>query len=375
MRELTSSLKPVRTSLRNFHYLATIVLAAGLVPAFRAVGIPLRFTWKVYFIAFWWSLAFQSMVSAIVLYTIGFPAELRSKLTSRVQTRESPREALLALLIPSAYFFIMFILVFSYNDVIAMLRFDGMADVTLNRVDSWILGGATISSLARGISLKILKPLESVYYLMFAQIGGCLVLLALRCGRDKAMRFIAALATAYYIGLIVFYFVPATGPYYLSAIHQDGNYIGEGQTAFVQLLNAMKDHKGLQVVGTDYFIAVPCLHLTQPLIAIWFVRKWKPIAIALSVFCLLLIPAIILLQQHYVIDLIGGVVVAVFAVAMVSGEMEMEHRMVGSLAQSPTKLYISICQTTLPKIRQIKSGRRFRKHIRDRRRTFPSGRF
>jgi len=122
-----------------------MVLAAGLVPAFRVAGIPLRFTWKVYFIAFWWSLAFQSMVAAIVLYMIGFPAEFRSKLTSRVQTRESPREALLALLIPSAYFFIMFILVFSYNDVIAMLRFDGIADVALNRVDSWILGGATIS--------------------------------------------------------------------------------------------------------------------------------------------------------------------------------------------------------------------------------------
>jgi hypothetical protein len=298
----------------------TIVLAAGLVPAFRTAGIPLRFTWKVYFIAFWWSLAFQSMVTAIVLYTIGFPGELRSKLTSRVQNRESPREALLALLIPSAYFFLMFILVFSYNDVIAMLRFDGMADVALNRVDSWILGGATISSLVSGIPVRILKPLEAVYFLMFALVGGCLILLALRCGQSTAMRFVAALATAYYIGLIAFYFVPATGPYYLSAMQRDGNYIGDGQIAFVQMLNAMKDHKGLQMVGTDYFIAVPCLHLSQPLIAIWFVRKWNRVAVALSIFCLILIPAIILLQQHYVIDLIGGVAVAVVAVAMVSGE-------------------------------------------------------
>jgi len=50
---------------------------------------------------------------------------------------------------------------------------------------------------------------------------------------------------------------------------------------------------------------------------------------ALSIFCLLLIPAIILLQQHYVIDLIGGVAVAVLAVAMVSEEMVWERRMLG----------------------------------------------
>src|ERR1700690_2847130 len=125
----------------RLHYFATAILAMGLIPVFRMAHLPLRFTWKSYFISYWWSMAFQSMIAAIVLYAIGFPAEFCKKLTSRIEDRESPREPLLAILIPAAYLFLMFILVFSYNDAIATLRFNGSADLALNRVDSSILGG------------------------------------------------------------------------------------------------------------------------------------------------------------------------------------------------------------------------------------------
>jgi hypothetical protein len=301
--------------IRQFHYLATAALVLGLLPAFRLAHLPLRFTWEAYFVTYWWSLAFQATVAAILLYAIGFPSEFRKKLTSR-QSAGNPREPLLALFIPAAYLFLVLILVFSYNDVIATLRFQGTADVVLNRMDSWMLGGATVSSLARGLSPRASKILEGIYFLMFSQIGACLILLALRCGRRTAMRFVATIATAYYIALIVFYFVPAAGPYYLSAINHDGNYVGAGQLAFVGFLNSMRDHHPLPIVGTDYYIALPCLHITQPLIMIWFVRKWKPIAFVLSAYCLALIPAVLLLQQHYLVDVIGGVVVAAIAIAV-----------------------------------------------------------
>jgi hypothetical protein len=264
------------------------------------------------------------MIAAIVLYAIGFPSEFCKKLTSRIEGRESPREPLLAILIPAAYLFLMFILVFSYNDAIATLRFNGSADLALNRVDSSILGGMTVSSLARRVPLRASKVMEWVYFLMFSQVGGCLILLALRSGREISMRFVGTIATAYYIGLIIFYCVPAAGPYYLSAINHDGTYIGIGQAAFVQMLNSMRNHHPLQIVGTDYFIALPCLHVAQPLISIWFVRQWKPIVIVLAVYCVALFPSIVLLEQHYVIDLIGGVAVAVIVIAMVSPRSRLE---------------------------------------------------
>jgi len=264
------------------------------------------------------------MIAATVLYPIGFPTEFWRSLTAASRAKESPRNALMALFVPSAYFFLMFILVFSYNDVIAVLRFNGSADVTLNRIDSWILGGETVSALAHHVPLLTSKIMEGIYFLMFSQIGACLILLALRCGRDMSMRFIATIATAYYFALVLFYLVPATGPYYLSAMAHDGNYIGLGQRAFVQMLNSMRDRHSLQIIGTDYFVALPCLHVTQPIIAIWFVRKWRTIAIVLSAYCLALFPSIVLLEQHYVVDLIGGAIVAVIAIAMVSPRVDVQ---------------------------------------------------
>ena len=57
--------------------------------------------------------------------------------------------------------------------------------------------------------------------------------------------------------------------------------------------------------------------MTQPLVVLWFLRDSKRIVALLTAYDLVLVVAILLLQQHYVIDLIGGVLVAVLAVAMV----------------------------------------------------------
>ena len=307
----------VKHIFRNFHYVATVILALALIPAFRAAHLPLKFAWTSYFVTYWWSLGFQSMMTAVVFYAIGFPSEFRRSLTSRVGHRENPLKEILAIFLPATYLFVVFVLVFSYNDVIASFRFNGSADVALNQVDSWILGGVTVSSLARGIPLRMSKAMEVIYFLMFSQMGAFLILLALRCGRKTAMLFISAIATAYYLSLIIFYFVPATGPYYLSVLNHDGNYIGLGERSFVQMLEAMRNHLRPQIIGTDYFIALPCLHVTQPLIALWFVRQWRRVMVALVAYCLILFPSIVLLEQHYVIDLIGGVAVAIIAITMV----------------------------------------------------------
>ena len=257
-------------------------------------------------------------MAAVALYAIGFPSEFRTKLTSRADHRINPGKQMLAIFVPAAYFFVVLLLAISYNDVIASLRFTGSADGALNQVDSWMLLGRTVPSLTHGIPLSVSKGMETIYLLMYSQIGACLILLALRCGRLVSMRFISAIATAYWIALIMFYFVPATGPYYVSALNRDGNYISLGQVA-IQALDALRNHQHPEVMGTDYFIAFPSLHLTQPLIALWFIRRWRRVKIALTAYCLVLCPSIVLLEQHYVIDLIGGAAVAVVAIAMVDG--------------------------------------------------------
>ena len=72
-------------------------------------------------------------------------------------------------------------------------------------------------------------------------------------------------------------------------------------------------------IGTGYFIAFPCMHIATPVVALWFLRQWRRLAVTLLGLDILLCAAIVLLEYHYVVDLIGGVAVAALAIAMVDG--------------------------------------------------------
>lgn len=132
------------------------------------------------------------------------------------------------------------------------------------------------------------------------------------------MRFVAAIMTAYYVGLILFYLVPAAGPYYLASGDPSAQkYLEGGEIQFARILDSFRLHHSIPMISSDYFIAFPCLHIAQPLIVLWYLRDWKRVALVLGLYDLVLIPSIVLLQQHYVVDLIGGVGVAALAVFMV----------------------------------------------------------
>jgi len=63
-----------------------------------------------------------------------------------------------------------------------------------------------------------------------------------------------------------------------------------------------------------YFISFPALHITIPLIVAWFLREWKGLTIIILTYMALLIPAIVILEWHYFVDILGGIVVAGLAI-------------------------------------------------------------
>jgi PAP2 superfamily len=318
---------------RNLHFAVTVFLALCLIPALRNAHLPIRFAWAQYFINFWVVFGIRSLVGALLLFVLGCPKQFKEWLKTPPST--APLRSQLAaaatrvgaVMLPAAYLFVGLILTFSYNEVIAALRFDGRADHLLNRIDSWIMGGATVSSLAHlaaaHLPLRAFDLMSSIYFLLFPALGSCIVFLALQCGLGRAIRFIGALMTAYYITLICFYFVPAIAPFVICPTHfsvfpRTINMYA-GQYDYLVVLNGYAAGIRPSITGAHYFAAFPCMHIVQPLIALWFLRPWKRIAAAFIVFNALLIPCILLLEQHYVIDLIGGVVLAVLAVATVDG--------------------------------------------------------
>ena len=78
---------------------------------------------------------------------------------------------------------------------------------------------------------------------------------------------------------------------------------------------ALWNHLPVTRISTDYLIAFPCMHIAQPLIVLWFLRRWRRMLIVLCAYDCLLIVSILLLEWHYLVDVIGGILVAGIAIA------------------------------------------------------------
>jgi PAP2 superfamily len=263
-----------------------------------------------------WNQALILTVDAIAIL------ELRERIKSG-----KVRETLSVVFLPAGYLFAGFLLIFAYNDIILSVHFYGSADATFNAMDKWLLLGASVSSLCHWavhtFPVSFFCFLEFIYFGMFAQIGAALLFTSLYYGRSRGLRFVGTILTAYYLALVLFYLWPSQGPYYLCAIHFS-DFPSTLRTYAIQkqsIINsqALWNHTPLSRISSDYYIAFPCMHIVQPLIALWFLRAWKRIVIFLAAYDLLLVAAILLLEWHYAVDILGGVLVALVAIASVDG--------------------------------------------------------
>jgi hypothetical protein len=217
----------------HVHFCLTGLMAVALIPALHAARLPLRFDWP-HLLEAWVGLMFQATFLACVLYVIGGPLRVTLRpvllrywndkrrlillvpllaelgwlfgaavaglvtvafvafveLTER--TRKQPGALLAAtrsVMLPAAYLFAGLVMVFAYNNVIVSFRFFGAYDAVFNRLDSWILGGATVSGIAHHagahLSLGAYRFLEFVYFGMFSQIGAGIILVGLYRGMGK----------------------------------------------------------------------------------------------------------------------------------------------------------------------------------------------
>ncbi len=353
----------------NLHFVLTAILAAALPLLLHGLGLPVRVNWKLLAGFYWPSLATESLFAAVLLYLAAAPGRLFEPWWERHQ-RQRARLCILAVfflaesvflgagkalfitvltaailefvehgrstgqtksqvvdvLIPAAYLFLGFVLVFGYNNVIAAVRFYGAYDEVFNRMDSRILFGATVSGIAHA-ALRVLpgwvyKVLEFFYYGMFAQIGAGLVISALCFGRKASLRFVGTIMVAYYLALALFFLWPSQGPFYLCARHfadfpQQLQTYGY-QKQFLVNVKRIWEYRAISRINTDYYIAFPCMHIAQPLIVAWFLRHWRRMLWILLAYDAIMVVAIFLLEWHYVVDLIGGVAVALLAILIVN---------------------------------------------------------
>jgi hypothetical protein len=375
---LASPMKP-----RYWHYWISLVLALALIPVLRSRNLPVRFDWLTLAVAYWLVLAAESIFVASLLFVIGLPrdralgpflAPYRAHpfrivplvlfiailvwatswmkalvigvdavaLLEVLKRQKAPgfRHAADAVFVPAAYLFFGFAMVLAYNYAIVSHRFNFATDPALAAIDRWLLLGHSVSELThwavRIFPLTFFRALEFVYFGMFPQIGACLILVALCQGRARALQLVGTLLLSYYFALAIFYFWPAQGPYYLCPDHFSRFpaslqcYIL--QKTLIQHAMALWQHQPISRISTDYFIALPCMHVVQPLIVLWFLRGFKRIVVALAVYDLVLVAAILMLEQHYVFDIIVGLPVAALAIAITAGPFRGSGAEIGPVA-------------------------------------------
>lgn len=351
---------------RHWHYWIGLLLSIALIPLLRGLHIPAKFDWIALGTAYWLVLAAQSIFVAAVLCVIGLPGQTMLRPLVEHYRREPIRIVLLlvyfaalgwaftwmkaliltvdtvailefrerklhdlrqtaaAILLPALYLFAGFLLVFAYNDIIASCRFSFAYDDAFNAMDRWILRGASISDLShwavRTLPLPFFHFLEFIYFGMFPQIGAAIILVTLYDGKNRALQFVGTILMSYYLALGLFYLWPSQGPYYLCPGHFS-RFPTTLQAYSIQKLLitralALWNHVPIHRISTDYFIAFPCMHIAQPLVVMWFLRRWKRMLIVLCAYDGLLMVSILLLEWHYLVDIIGGILVAGIAIAI-----------------------------------------------------------
>jgi hypothetical protein len=354
---------------RNFHYWVSLLLLAALAPVLHSQHLPLKFDWIVLSEAFWLVLAAQSIFVAVVLALIEAPSQIVSPLMARyrrswlhlsaavvyfvilawatniptsliltvdtvallelydrTRSRDLSRMAA-AVLVPAAYLFVGFLMVLAYNCAIVAARYNFSTDLALAAVDRWMLHGHAVWDLThwglRVFPLSFFKFLEFVYFGMFPQIGAAIILVALSEGRSRALQLIGTILLSYYFALAIFYAWPALGPFTVCPNHFSNFPASLASNTIQKTLMAhalaIHHHEPLRHISMDYFIALPSMHIVQPLIVIWFLRRWKRMVVALALYDVLLVAAILFLEMHYVIDLIVGIAVAALSISICGG--------------------------------------------------------
>jgi hypothetical protein len=319
-----------RSAGRNFHWAASTILILGLVPVFHHVGLKPQFAWSDNLEAFWIGLGGLAILLSLFLYALQFPKEIGS-ITRKFMTMHAADQSiarmLKAVILGASYLFVGLTLVSAYNDAIVSVRFFGKYDPLALRVDSWLLGGSSVSGIShwavQHVPLFVFTLADHIYFAMFTLVGACFVLLAAKKGTTTALRYIGTLLTAYYFALLIFFIMPIEGPFFTCpdhfAVFPKTLTVYGVQKSSLAILGQLSRHAPIGRIGFDYWIGFPSLHIAEPIIALWYLRKWKRIATLLVVFEIFLAPSILLLEQHYLVDLLGGIIMAVVAILIVDG--------------------------------------------------------
>jgi hypothetical protein len=260
---------------------------------------------------------------------------------------------------PALYLFCGLVVVSLFNHALAGIRYAATYDELFARLDQ-IVFHANVANIAywsmSHLPLGFFRFLEVVYYGMFAQITATLVFIVLRGNQHYGVKYVRTLLACYAIAVTVFAICPVKGPYSIGTLHQmtyprslPTFWAEEG---FLERVRALYAHQltpnMIAVSFKDYYVGFPSLHTALPIIGLWFLRPWKRLARPLVfLYITLLVPSIILLEWHFLMDIAGGFATAFLSIWLVE-RFSNASAEEGALMANPTHRFPPSSKAPLP---------------------------
>ena len=341
-----------RLAPSSLHYCVTLALAVLLLP----LGAVTRLSFEppIYLLALFTKVAFSSVILAGILHLIDTPlstavASFRAhparlvalpimgcafvsvfgwstglSLTAAAFVvleflHRHPKRRLVVVcsfLLPALYLLLVIVLMFYYNAIAVSVRNPGAYDQSFMRLDSWL--GFNVPAMSKlavdTLPPQLLQWSETIYFGMFDILGATLILIALDGGIWRTMRFVGAVALAYFVTLALFMAFPSQGPYSLCLNHATSfPSVLKSYSIHLSLLDQaarLYRHSSTMLASGGYYISFPCMHVVKPTLALWYLRGHKRIGWLLAAYLVVLPIAIILLEMHYVVDIPVGFAIA-----------------------------------------------------------------
>ena len=295
------------------------VIAAPLGPTLRSLRTePVR-------------LVMLAVPPAVLVAMLGWQAGLSLGLAAGVtleflsQTKGDRLRRIGSFLIPALYLFLGITLIWDYNDIVASFRAFNEYDSFFMRLDAWL--GIDVPAISKEavvlFSPRLLEVAEDIYYGMFVVLGAGVILIGLQSGRNRAMRFAGGALLAYYVALFCYAAFPSLGPFLLCSDHAASfpatldTY--RYQTMMTARASGLLGHRTIEAATGGYFISFPCMHVVKPTLVWWYLRHERRVAFLLFTYVLVLPVAIVLLEWHYVVDVLAGFAMAALAIFISDG--------------------------------------------------------
>ena len=200
----------------------------------------------------------------------------------------------------------------------------------------WITGGETPALAARAwlasdpgtaLSMTVLWLAQAIYFSHLFLVPLFFIWLWSRgrnsvCGRNRFAHYMRAFAFLNFLAIIIYVLLPVAPPWWVSV-----NGFARPTTELISQTNMSAGMNGDLVRAMiknapQWFAAVPSLHGAYPVLLLLLAlrnRKRRTI-LAIAVYCACMWVATVVLNQHYIIDLLAGALLAFAAWRLASLE-------------------------------------------------------